>query len=319
MAFLIIIEGKREGDYYELTQGENVIGRSVTAPIHILDMQMSRTHMNICIDNDKKRYFAIDMESRHGVFIDEIRVKDRATLAEGNRITIGQTHLLFTLKKITSREEAISSLQKSKPEITTMDLSTSPTEKFMINALRRGEISLHNFRQWAGSPKLTLAIVFTDIIDSTLLTHQMGNEYMTQARRAHFARARSVIKEHAGYEIKTNGDEFMVAFHTAVNAFDFAFDLQGDTGDDKIKIRVGIHIGPVIVEEEDVQGAAVSYAARVVGMAADGGLWLSNDVKNHIDQEKAHHHENLNWRQHPDCKIKGFPGKHLLWSVKGNE
>ena len=79
-----------------------------------------------------------------------------------------------------------------------------------------------------------------------------------------------------------------------------------------------MHIGPVIVEEEDVQGAAVSYAARVVGMAADGGLWLSNDVKNHIDQEKAQHHESLGWQQHPDCKLKGFPGKHLLWSVKEN-
>jgi class 3 adenylate cyclase len=156
------------------------------------------------------------------------------------------------------------------------------------------------------------------MIDSTLLTHQMGNEYMTQARRDHFARTRSLIEEHSGYEIKTNGDEFMAAFRTAVNAFDFAMDLQSDTGNDKIKIRAGMHIGPVIVEEEDVQGAAVSYAARVVGMAIDGGLWLSNDVKDHIDQEKALHHENLSWQQHPDCELKGFPGKHLLWSTKEN-
>ena len=318
MAFLIVIEGRQEGDYYELTQGENVIGRSAALAIHILDTRISRKHMKICFDDDKQRYFVIDMESRHGVFIDEIRVRDKTALGEGNRIMLGQTHLLFTLENITNREDALARLQKSKPGIPTMDLYASPTDRFFSNAMRRGEIRLHNFREWAGSPKLTLAIVFTDMIDSTLLTHQMGNEYMTQARRAHFARARSLIEEHSGYEIKTNGDEFMVAFRTAVNAFDFATDLQGDTGDDKIRIRAGIHIGPVIVEEEDVQGAAVSYAARVVGMAVDGGLWLSNDVKNHIDQEKAQHHENLSWQQHPGCELKGFPGEHLLWSVKEN-
>lgn len=318
MAVLIIIEGKQEGDFYELAKGPNVIGRSAALPIHILDMRISREHMKIHFDEAKQQYFAVDLASRHGVFVDEIRIKDKVALTEGNRITIGQTHFLFTLENISSREDALERLQRSKPEIPTLDFSTSPTERFLAKAIRRGEIRLHNFREWAGSPKLTLAIVFTDIIDSTLLTNEMGNEYMNQARRAHFTRTRSLIEKYNGYEIKTNGDEFMAAFHTAVNAFDFAFDLKADSGDKRVSIRAGMHIGPVVVEEEDVQGAAVSYAARVVGMAAKGGVWMSNDVKNHIDQEKAQHHNNLNWQQHPDCELKGFPGKHLLWSVKEN-
>ena len=85
-----------------------------------------------------------------------------------------------------------------------------------------------------------------------------------------------------------------------------------------VKIRAGMHIGPMIVEEEDVQGAAVSYAARVINMAERGGVWLSNEIKNHIDQEKAQRHANIRWQQHPDCELKGFPGQHTLWSVAKN-
>ena len=318
MAFVIIMTGKQEGDYSPIKSQGNVIGRSASLPFHLLDMTVSREHIKIYFDEDKQQYFVEDLGSRHGVFVDELRVKSSMALAEGGIITIGNTDLLFTLENIIDRQGALLRLQKTKPECPTMDMTTSPTQRFYADALNRGEIQLQDFRKWAGSKKSTLAIVFTDIVDSTALTHEVGNECMDRIRRAHFARSRSLIEEHDGYEIKTNGDEFMVAFRTAVNAFDFALDLYADTGDKRISIRAGVHIGPVIVEQEDVQGAAVSYAARVVSMAADGGVWLSNETKNHIDQEKAQHHVNLSWQQHPDCLLKGFQGKHVLWSVKEN-
>ncbi len=313
MAFIIEMTGTREGNYYELSK-TNIIGRSENLPIHLLDMTISREHMKIFCDGEKQEYFVEDMNSRHGVFIDKIKIKGKWKLTEGNCIAIGQTNLLFTLENITNRESALAHLKSIKPEFPTLDISISPTQNF--NAIRRGEIHIQNFTQWAGSKKVTLAIVFTDIVDSAALTHSLGNECMDQVRRAHFARARRLIEEHNGYEIKTNGDEFMVAFRTTVNALDFAIEFQIDTGDERVKIRAGVHIGPVIVEEEDVQGVAVNYAARVIGMAVDGCVWLSNEAKNHIDQEKAQRHENLSWQQHPDCALKGFPGKHLLWSVE---
>ena len=174
-----------------------------------------------------------------------------------------------------------------------------------------------DFRQWAGFDKITLTIVFTDIVNSTALGRKLGNERMDQVRRAHFKRARTLIKKHDGYEIKTNGDEFMVAFHTVVDALDFSVSLNADTGDRRIRIRAGIHVGPVTIEEQDAQGAAVSYAARVMGMAANGGVWLSSEAKNHIDQEKAQRHESLGFEAHRDCTLKGFPGHQFLWSVEG--
>jgi class 3 adenylate cyclase len=308
--------GAQEGDYCVLGPDAAVIGRSTSLPFHLLDLTVSREHVKIYFDDKKRQYFASDMGSRHGVFINEVIVKDNMPLAEGDRITIGQTDMLFTEENIVNTESALARLKNTKLEFPTIEIPTGSSQNFYADAMRKGTLGLRNLSQWAGSKKMTLAIAFTDIIDSTLLAHNLGNEYMDQVRRTHFARSRDFIEEHNGFEIKTNGDEFMVAFRTAVNALDFALDLHRDTGDERVNIRAGLHIGPVIVEDQDVQGAAVNYAARVIGMAVKASVWISNEVKNHVDQEKANRHKTLSWQSHPDCQLKGFPGKHLLWSVE---
>ena len=180
----------------------------------------------------------------------------------------------------------------------------------------KNQCNTQNFKQWSGSDRMTLVIVFTDMVDSTLLTHRLGNERMSQVRLAHFHRARDLIGRLNGCEIKTIGDEFMVAFRTAIDALDFALELHADTGDQRIQIRAGMDVGPVIIEEHDAHGITVNYAARVMSMAPKGGVWVSSEAKKHIDQEKATRHENLHWQNHADCMLKGFPGKHQLWSVE---
>jgi class 3 adenylate cyclase len=68
-----------------------------------------------------------------------------------------------------------------------------------------------------------------------------------------------------GREIKTIGDSFMAAFKCAGAALDYARALPGHTGHPQVQIRAGIHIGPMHVEEGDVFGGTVNFAARVVG------------------------------------------------------
>ncbi|UCG56516.1 MAG: FHA domain-containing protein [Phycisphaerales bacterium] len=318
MASIIVMTGVQEGDYYALDRGENLLGRSQTVPIHISDMRISRKHMKICFDKGRQEYRAVDLNSTYGVFINGRRIEDQAVLVDGDCITIGQTDLLFTLKDITDRESALSHVKMSRLDFPTINPSVYAELASDAGTTRREKGPFRGFGRWAGSPKTTLAIVFTDMVGSTGLTHELGNESMDQIRRAHFARARRLIEKHQGYEIKTIGDEFMVAFRTAVSALDFALDFHDDTGDERVRVRAGVHIGPVTVDEDDAQGAAVSYAARVLGMAAEGGVWISSEAKSHIDQEKAQYHGDLSWQRHPDCPLKGFPGKHLLWSVERN-
>jgi len=63
-------------------------------------------------DKDKGQYFALDMKSKHGVFINGGRINNETALADGDQIYIGQTDLLFTEKDFANRESALSHFKK---------------------------------------------------------------------------------------------------------------------------------------------------------------------------------------------------------------
>ena len=172
-----------------------------------------------------------------------------------------------------------------------------------------------SLRQWVGSPKATLAIVFTDIVSSAALGNKIGNRAMDVVRRAHFRRAAEATAAHGGCLIKTIGDSVMAAFHTATDALDFAVAIRADPGDRRLRLRVGIHVGPVTVEEQDAHGTTVNYTARVVAVPRGDEIWLSSEAKGHVDQEGAPQHAVLQWRTHSGLDLKGFAGKHILWSL----
>jgi class 3 adenylate cyclase len=179
------------------------------------------------------------------------------------------------------------------------------------------ELRTENFKQWAGGADIaTVAIVFTDVVDSTRLNVAAGDERWRQAREAHFAQAREFVGRGQGYLIKTIGDSVMAAFHNAAAALDFALALHGRTGHDSIRIRAGIHIGPVEVAAGDAFGQQVSMAARVEAKAKDGGIWVSAQVREDIDTLNAGKHRQLKWTEHADVELKGFPRKCTLWSVE---
>jgi len=193
--------------------------------------------------------------------------------------------------------------------------SPSPTSPARTPAPAKGEAAPASFRQWVGAPKATLAIVFTDIVSSAALGNKIGNRAMDAVRRAHFGRVAELVAAHGGCLIKTIGDSVMSAFHTATDALDFAMAVHDDPGDGRLRLRVGVHVGPVTVEEQDAHGTTVNYAARVVGVPRGDEIWLSSEAKGHIDQERAPQHAVLQWHTHSGLDIKGFAGKHILWSI----
>jgi pSer/pThr/pTyr-binding forkhead associated (FHA) protein len=112
MASIIIMSGPKQGDYYPLGHRTNVIGRDEALLIQILDEHVSRKHMQIRFDKDKGQYFALDMKSKHGVFINGGKINNETALADGDQIYIGQTDLLFTEKDFADRESALSHSKK---------------------------------------------------------------------------------------------------------------------------------------------------------------------------------------------------------------
>lgn len=186
-------------------------------------------------------------------------------------------------------------------------------DAFVMSA--RGETSTTNFLAWAGGERVTLAIVFTDIVGSTALGEEKRDEFMSEIRRSHFAQSRSLIKQFKGREIKTIGDSFMAAFRSVDAALNYAILLHKDSGNPNVKIRAGIHIGPMHVEESDVFGGTVNFAARVVGAIRGAEIWISDRAKEDIDRLGSTQHKHLEWKLHEDVIMKGFPGSFALWSM----
>lgn len=112
MASIIVMSGDQKGDYYPLGRRTNVVGRDEAVPIQILDEHVSRKHMQIRFDKDKGTYYALDMKSKHGVFINGGKINDETLLSDDDQIHIGQTDLLFTEKDFTDRESALSHFKK---------------------------------------------------------------------------------------------------------------------------------------------------------------------------------------------------------------
>ena len=112
MASIIVMSGAQKGDYYPLGRRTNVVGRDEGAPIQILDEHISRKHVQIRFDADKNQYCALDMKSKHGVFINGGKIHGETVLVDDDQIHIGQTDLLFTEKDFADRESALSHFKK---------------------------------------------------------------------------------------------------------------------------------------------------------------------------------------------------------------
>ena len=160
----------------------------------------------------------------------------------------------------------------------------------------------------------TLTVFLAELRERTHFPSKV--EAMNEVRRAHFAQSRQLIWQFHGREIKTIGDSFMAAFKCVDAALDYAHALQGSTGHPQVMIRAGIHIGPMRVEEGDVFGGTVNFAARVVGAVKDAEIWLSERAKEDIDRLGAGKHQRLQWERHEGAAMKGFPGKWTLWALK---
>lgn len=171
-------------------------------------------------------------------------------------------------------------------------------------------------QEWAGASKTsrtTLALVFTDIVGSTALCLGLGDEQWIELLIKHFAQARKHLGSYDHYDIKVIGDSFMVVFRTAADALNFALAVHSDTGDEQIRIRAGIHVGPVRILDNDIYGGMVNYTSRVMGWLEGDGIALSNTAKENVAQILGPR-ASLRFVDY-QANLKGFPEAQRLWRV----
>ena len=129
------------------------------------------------------------------------------------------------------------------------------------------------------------AIMFTDIVGYTAL---MGNDeqkaftILTKNRSLQ----KSIIEQFNGRWIKELGDGVMASFNTVSDAVNAAIKIQQTCNAAKdFQLRIGIHLGEVVFENDDVFGDGVNIASRIQALATPGGVWISESVHNNVSNK----------------------------------
>jgi len=131
-----------------------------------------------------------------------------------------------------------------------------------------------------------LVILFADVVGSTRLFEELGDEAARDIIAICLGVMRRATEQHGGTVIKTMGDEIMATFDDCDGAMDAAVQMQteitahpGLTVDrQQVSIRIGAHVGPVVVEERDVYGAAVHTANRMTSQAKAQQIIITESI-----------------------------------------
>ncbi|UCH62610.1 MAG: adenylate/guanylate cyclase domain-containing protein, partial [Fidelibacterota bacterium] len=133
------------------------------------------------------------------------------------------------------------------------------------------------------------AIMFTDLVGYSALS-QKNETLALELLKEHQELLRPLFTKHNGTEIKTIGDAFLVEFASAVEAARCAVTIQKTltahtsvvAPERRIQVRIGLHVGDVVVEEGDVLGDGVNIASRIEPLALPGGICVSDTVAQQI-------------------------------------
>jgi adenylate cyclase len=137
----------------------------------------------------------------------------------------------------------------------------------------------------ASTARRLAAILAADVAGYSRL---MGADEVgtVQALREHRSAADPLIARHGGRIVKTTGDGVLIEFGSVVGAVEGALELQrlaaernaGTPAERRMEWRIGVHIGDVLIEGDDILGDGVNIAARLEGIAEPGGICISEDA-----------------------------------------
>ncbi len=126
------------------------------------------------------------------------------------------------------------------------------------------------------------AIMFADIVGYTAIMQRDESEAMT-VRDAFRSLLHDVVRQHAGEIAQFYGDGALIIFDSAKEAVLAAIDIQSAAvRESGIPLRIGIHVGDIVLDESGVYGDGVNVASRIESMALPGAVLLSERVQHEI-------------------------------------
>jgi serine/threonine protein kinase/class 3 adenylate cyclase len=167
------------------------------------------------------------------------------------------------------------------------------------------------------APDGTVTIMFSDIEGSTEKTAALGDTRWMEVLREHGGIIREQLKVHDGFEVKSEGDGFMLAFQSARKAIQCAiamqraFQVHNEGTETPVRTRMGLHTGEVIKEGDDFFGIHVNLAARVAGKADGGEILVSSLLK-----DLAASGGDIAFGDPRTVEFKGIEGEQQVWPVE---
>ena len=159
------------------------------------------------------------------------------------------------------------------------------------------------------SRKLT-AILFTDIVGFTSL---MRSDEKKALNLLYYNRQLldPIIKKHNGDVLKEMGDGTLNSFPSAIEAVKCAIEIQEMLDSvPSMNLRMGVHIGDVIVDNEDIFGDGVNIASRIQDLAKPGGICISKAVFDSIQNQPDIRATSIGKHE-----LKGIPEKQEIYSL----
>ena len=119
------------------------------------------------------------------------------------------------------------------------------------------------------------AILMADIAGYTQLVERDTDGTVAAWKAARADVIDPTIGEHAGHIVKHTGDGFLAEFSSVQNAVECAMDMQRELATCPLTFRIGISLGDVVDDGEDIHGEGVNVAARIEALAETGGICVA--------------------------------------------
>ena len=134
------------------------------------------------------------------------------------------------------------------------------------------------------------AVVAADVADYDRLMRVQDERTLADLKSARRTLILPAVTAHRGRIVKTNGGEMLLEFPSAVDAAQCAVEVQRGMAvrnlpvpeNERIEFRIGIHLGDVMIDENDIFGDGVNIAARLEKLAEPGGICVSDDAHRQI-------------------------------------
>ena len=138
------------------------------------------------------------------------------------------------------------------------------------------------------------AILFTDMSGYTALMQE--NEQLARIKRKRLKDVlESTVSQYSGRILQYYGDGSLTIFNSAIDSVRSAISIQQQLQQDPpVPVRMGIHIGDIIIEDETIYGDGVNLASRIESLGVPGSIFISEKVFDEI-KKPGFYHRSRTW------------------------